>query len=522
MANNLPYIILGVIAMYFVLLTGISYWTTKKTADNDTFFLANRKAPWYLVTIGLIGASISGVTFVSIPGKVGAAMGSPNMAFSYLQLVFGYVLGYAVIALVLMPVYYRMNLVSIYTYLEERFGWRSYKTGAAFFLISRTLGSSLRMFLMVLILQQFALDPLGVPIQVTAFVCIFLVWLYTYKGGTQTILYTDVVLTFCFLLALVLTIISICSAMDKNIGEMSVLLWRSDYSKIFFFQNAWSDPNNFFKQFISGALITITMTGMDQDLMQKNLACKNIGEAQKNMFTFSGILLLVNILFLMLGGFLYIYASTYGIELPAKTDLTYPTIALKHLSSFSAIIFIVGIVGSTFSSSDSALTALTTSVCVDFFDFNKKVDSINHAQYDYNEQKIAEAEKRVNTGLQKQRLKIHTVVAAVFYLFILLFAALNDSAIIDSLFKTAGYTYGPLLGLFSFGLMTDRKVMDKYVPLIAIAAPLLTFALLTLAEYMGVKIGFLNLLLNGLLMFAGVWAISKPAEPEPLKSIIQI
>ncbi len=513
MSNNLPYIILGVIAMYFVLLTAISAWTTKKSSDNETFFLANRKAPWFLVTIGLIGASISGVTFVSIPGKVGAAAGY-NMAFSYLQLVFGYILGYAVIALVLMPVYYRMNLVSIYTYLEERFGLRSYKTGAAFFLISRTLGSSLRMFLMVLILQQFALDPLGIPIQVTAFVCIALVWFYTYKGGTQTILYTDVVLTFCFLLAVVLTIVSICSAMDKSFVEMTTMLWRSDYSKIFFFSNPLSDPNNFFKQFISGALITITMTGMDQDLMQKNLACKNIGEAQKNMFTFSGILLLVNILFLMLGGFLYIYASTYGIELPTRTDLTYPTIALKHLSTFSAVIFIVGIVGSTFSSSDSALTALTTSVCVDFFNFNKRINQINPGNHDYNEERIAVAQKKVMADLEKERFKIHIGTAFVFYLFILIFAALNDSAIIDSLFKTAGYTYGPLLGLFSFGMMTKRKIMDKWVPYICVAAPLLTYALVKLAESQNMSIGFLILLLNGLVAFAGLFAISKPADPE--------
>jgi Na+/proline symporter len=256
------------------------------------------------------------------------------------------------------------------------------------------------------------------------------------------------------------------------------------------------------------------MTGMDQDLMQKNLACKNIGEAQKNMFTFSGILLLVNILFLMLGGFLYIYASTYGIELPTRTDLTYPTIALKHLSTFSAVIFIVGIVGSTFSSSDSALTALTTSVCVDFFDFNKKISQINPGDHDYNEVRIAEAQQKVMADLEKQRFKIHIGTAFVFYLFILIFAALNDSAIIDSLFKTAGYTYGPLLGLFSFGMMTKRKIMDKWVPYICVAAPLLTYGLVKLAESQNMSIGFLILLLNGLVAFGGLFIISKPADPE--------
>ena len=520
MNNELPYIILGVIATYFVVLTLISRIIAKNATDNNTFFLANRKAPWYLVTIGLIGASISGVTFVSTPGNVGGT--GVNMAFSYLQLVFGYVLGYVVIALVLLPVYYRMNLVSIYGYLEERFGFSSYKTGAALFLISRTIGSAFRMYLMVLILQKFAMDSLGIPLAVTAFCCIALVWFYTYKGGTQTILYTDVLLTFCFLSALVITIYMICTSGDNSFSKMSDILWNSDSSKIFFFENAWSDPNNFFKQFFSGALITIAMTGLDQDLMQKNLACKNLREAQINMFTFSGILVVVNILFMILGGFLYIYASQKGLTLPAKTDLVYPTIALKELGFFSAVVFIVGVVGSTFSSSDSALTALTTSVCIDFFDFNKKVDQINPSLYEYNEEKIQVAKEEIVEGLKKQRFYIHIGTATALFVVILIFAVINNESIINELFKVAGYTYGPLLGLFTFGLATKRPIIDKFVPFLCVLSPMLAYVINNFASANGLKISFLILLINALITIAGLFLISKPAPPEEIKSVIQI
>ncbi len=513
---TLPYIILSVIAAYFLILTFISNRVSKGSSDNDTFFLANRKAPWYLVTVGLIGASISGVTFVSIPGKVGTT--GFNQAFSYLQLVFGYVAGYAVIALVLMPVYYRMNLVSIYGYLEERFGYKTYKTGAAFFLISRTIGTSFRMYLMVLILQQFALAPLNVPIAATAFVCIFLVWLYTYKGGTKTILYTDVLLTFFFLTALIMTIFAISNGLGKGIGEMVSLVWNDDkYSQIFFFSGGWSDPNNFFKQFLSGALITITMTGLDQDLMQKNLACKNIAEAQKNMFTFSGILVIVNILFLFLGGFLYVYASHLGITPPAKSDLMYPTIAFQHLGVISATVFVVGIVASTFSSSDSALTALTTAFCIDFLDFNKKVEQINPADHEYNDEKIAIAQQQMRQDLTKTRLYVHSGMAGVLFLLMMLFAAINNQSIIDQLFKAAGYTYGPLLGLYAFGFLTHRILDDNKAPIVCIIAPIISFLIdqpatwgMNPATWLGgFKFGFLILLFNGLLTFAGLWLFSK-------------
>ncbi len=524
-SSSLPYIILGVIAAYFLVLSAISNWVSKGSSDNDTFFLANRKAPWFLVTIGLIGASISGVTFVSVPGKVGTT--GINQAFSYLQLVFGYVAGYAVIALVLMPVYYKMNLVSIYGYLEERFGYKTYKTGAAFFLISRTIGTAFRMFLMVMILQQFALTPLGVPIAVTAFVCIFLVWFYTYKGGTKTILYTDVLLTFCFIAALIMTIFSLSASLDKSIGEMVSLVWQNDsLSQIFFFSGGWGDPNNFFKQFLSGALITITMTGLDQDLMQKNLACKNIQEAQKNMFTFSGILVIVNVLFLFLGGFLYIYASRNGITPPMKSDLMYPTIAFNHLGMAAAAFFIIGIVASTFSSSDSALTALTTAFCIDFLNFNKKVNQINPAQYEYNDDKIAAAQAEMRKEQQKSRLLVHSGMAGVLFLMMMFFAAINNQAIIDQLFRAAGYTYGPLLGLYAFGFITNRVFDDSKAPIVCIAAPIISFILDNPKVFGmnpdtwlgGFKFGFLILLFNGLLTFAGLWLFSKEGNENSLKT----
>lgn len=527
--TTLPYIILGVIVAYFLILSGISYWVSKGGNDNETFFIANRKAPWYLVTIGLIGASISGVTFVSIPGKVGTT--GINQAFSYLQLVFGYVAGYAVIALVLMPVYYRMNLISIYGYLEERFGFKTYKTGAAFFLISRTIGTSFRMYLMVLILQQFALNPLGIPIGVTAFVSIGLVWFYTYKGGTKTILYTDVILTCCFILALIMTIFALSNGLGKNVSEMVSLVWNNPkYSQIFFFSGGWTDPNNFFKQFLSGALITITMTGLDQDLMQKNLACKNIKEAQKNMFTFSGILVIVNILFLFLGGFLYVYASRYGLKQPPEiaSDLMYPSIAFNNLTMTAATFFIIGIVASTFSSSDSALTALTTAFCIDFLGFNRTINQINPALYEYNDEKIAQAQVEMRQAQTKQRGFVHIGMALVLYALMMIFALINNQAIIDQLFKAAGYTYGPLLGLYAFGFLTNRILEDSKAPIVCIIAPIVSFLIDNPAFWGGnpatwlggFKFGFLILLFNGMFTFAGLWLFSKPgAEDNSLENI---
>ncbi len=508
-----PFIILGIIVFYFCLLFGISWWTTRGDTSNESFFVAKRQAPWWLVTIGMIGASISGVTFVSIPGAVGGAIGKQNIDFSYMQVVFGYLLGYAFIALVLMPVYYRMNLTSIYTYLEKRFGYWSYKTGAAFFLLSRTIGAAFRLFLMIMILQKFVLDPMHVPFAVTAFVIIGLIWLYTYKGGTKTVLYTDVLLTFCFLTALALTIMTIGQKLDKGFIDMTTMVWNSEYSKTFFFSGGWADPNNFFKQFFGGALITIMMTGLDQDLMQKNLTCRNIKDAQKNMFTFSGILIVVNLLFLMLGALLYIYAASIGVTPPARTDFMYPEMAFNNLSTFGAVLFILGIVASTFSSADSALTALTTSFCVDFLNFEKKATNIDPAKYDYDPTQMERAMGDVANEQEPQRFKVHLGMSFLLFLMVLGFAFVNNEAIINELFKAAGYTYGPLLGMFIFGFYTTRKVKyDRLAPYICVAAPIFCYILNKYSDVLlfGFQMGFLVSALNGLLVFIGFWFISEP------------
>jgi Na+/proline symporter len=514
-----PYIILGIIVFYFLILFGISWWTTREDTSNESFFVAKRQAPWWLVTIGMIGASISGVTFVSVPGKVG--VDGLNMDFSYMQVVFGYLLGYVFIALVLMPVYYRLNLTSIYTYLDQRFGFFSYKTGAAFFLLSRTIGAAFRLYLMVMILQKFVLDPLNVPFAVTAFTLIGLIWLYTYKGGTKTVLYTDVLLTFCFLTALVLTIITIGNQLDKSASDMVALVWNSGYSKVFFFSGGWTDPNNFFKQFLGGALITITMTGLDQDLMQKNLTCKNIGDAQKNMFTFSGVLIVVNLLFLMLGALLYIYASNLGIATPSakESDFMYPQLAFNHLPQSCAIFFIIGIVASSFSAADSALTALTTSFCVDFLNFEKNLQNTDPAAYDYDPNQ-KEAYMAAQMDAQRpMRFKVHLGMAAALFVMILIFKQANNDAIINELFKMAGYTYGPLLGMYAFGFYTNRNVRDRFVPYICVLAPIICYVLNANSKtwFGGFEFGFLIMALNGLLTFFGLWIFSETGEERELK-----
>jgi Na+/proline symporter len=333
-----PGILLGIILAYFLMLILVSIFTSRN-ANNQDFFTAGRNSPWYLVAIGMIGASLSGVTFISIPGVVGG--GGLNQAFSYMQIVLGYMLGYAVIALVLLPLYYRMNLTSIYTYLEKRFGWHAYKMGAIYFQLSRTTGSALRLFLVATILHQFVFAPYQISFAFSVFLTIFLIWVYTFKGGIKTIVVTDTIQTFFMLGAVLLTIILICQNLNMGFGDMVRAVNNSGYSKIFFFEGGWSDPNNFFKQFLSGALITLTMTGLDQDMMQKNLTCRTLKDAQKNMFTFSIILVFANLLFLTMGAMLYIYSSELGITLPEKTDQVYPFLALNHLSPFIGILFIL-------------------------------------------------------------------------------------------------------------------------------------------------------------------------------------
>lgn len=486
-----PQLILGIVALYFLVLIIVAYFTGRN-AKNDDFFIAGRKSPWYLVAFGMIGASLSGVTFISIPGVVGA--GGVNESFSYMQVVFGYLLGYLVIATVLMPVYYKLNLTSIYTYLEERFGIASYKTGASFFLLSRTIGASFRLFLVAIVLQQFVLAPLGVPFWMTVAGTILLIWVYTFQGGIKTIVWTDSLQTFCMLLAVILTVLAIGDAMSLDVSGLVNRVKTSEYSQMFFFENGWADKNNFFKQFLSGASIAIVMTGLDQDMMQKNLSCKNIGEAQKNMFWFSIVLVFANLLFLTLGVLLYLYAADIGMEMPMRdgkvaTDLIFPTIALEHLTPTIGIVFILGLIAAAYSSADSALTSLTTSFCVDILGFNKNEN--------------AEA-----ADLKRTRQMVHIGFSVLLFAVILIFSNFSRS-VINDLFTIAGYTYGPLLGLYAFGFFTKFKIKDRFAPIVCIASPILTYIINTNSEAWlnGYKFGFELLILNGLLTFLGLFAI---------------
>ncbi|MCB0552584.1 MAG: sodium:solute symporter [Phaeodactylibacter sp.] len=486
-----PTLILSLIAVYFLMLIVVSYFTGRK-AGNAEFFLAGRKSPWYLVAFGMVGASLSGVTFISIPGVVGA--NGLNQDFSYMQIVFGYVLGYLVIARVLLPLYYRLNLTTIYGYLEQRLGLHAYKTGAAYFLLSRAVGSAFRLYLVAIVLQEFVLGPFGIPFWATVGVTIILIWVYTFKGGINTIVYTDTLQTFCMLAAVVLSIVAIGNAMETDIGGLVKMVRSSSYSKVFFFEGGWNDPNNFFKQFISGALITIVMTGMDQDMMQKNLSCRNIGEAQKNMYTFSTILVFANVLFLTLGALLYIYASSIGLDIPEQTDKLYPTLALRHLSPAVGVLFVLGIIAAAYSSADSALTALTTSFCVDFLGFEKS---------EVNEE-----------GKQRTRFFVHIGFSILLFLIIVVFNAIHNEAVISSLFVAAGYTYGPILGLFAFGLLTRYNVRSALVVPVCLVAPVLSFFLDKYSGqlFFGFQFGFLIIALNGLLTFLGLLAITRWGE----------
>ena len=484
-----PAVLLSVIGAYFLVLMTVS-WLTGRKGGNEDFFIAGRKSPWMLVAVGMVGATLSGVTFISIPGVVGA--GGTNQAFAYMQLVIGYIIGYFVIAHVLMPIYYRLNMMSIYGYLEQRFGKFSYKTGAAYFLLSRVIQASFRLFLVAIVIQRFIMTPLGLPFSVTVAGTILLIWVYTFRGGIKTIVWTDTLQTVCMLTAVVLTIIAMSNALDLSLGGIFTAISDAGFNKVFYFEGGWQDPNNFFKQVVSGALITIVMTGLDQDMMQKNLTCKNIGEAQKNMFTFSAVLVVANILFLTMGALLYIYAAEQGIVIPDRTDQLYPTIALEHLSPFIGILFILGLTAAAYSSADSALTSLTTAFCIDFLDFEKR--------------KATETPKR----LVRTRWLVHIGFSIILYGIILYFKALDNEAVINKLFVAAGYTYGPLLGLFAFGILTKRSIRDKLALPVCLIAPVLSYLLNDNSEALlgGFQFGFLILAVNGLITFIGLWMIS--------------
>lgn len=492
-----PGIILIVILGYFLLLMGISFFTGKDS-DNEDFFLAGRNSPWYLVAFGMIGASLSGVTFISVPGWVAGS------EFSYMQTVIGYLLGYLVIATVLMPMYYKLNLTSIYTYLEQRLGFFSYKTGAAFFLLSRIIGASFRLFLVALVLQEFVMYHYDIPFWLTVLMTIILIWIYTYRGGIKTIVWTDTLQTLCMLLAVIFTVIAIGQKLDLDFQGLFQTLSDSQYTQIFFFEDGWLDEKNFFKQFLGGASIAIVMTGLDQDMMQKNLSCKNIGDAQKNMFWFSIVLVFANLLFLTLGALLFIYAGEVGIEIPTRivngevkeaTDLLYPQIALNHLSPGVGIIFILGLIAAAYSSADSALTALTTSFCIDFLGFEKGEE---------------------DSGQKRTRFMVHVAFSTILFFVIMLFYFINDDAVIKQIFTVATYTYGPLLGLYSFGFFTRRAVQDKFVPIVCILSPILTFIINRYSEtlFFGYKFSFELLIINGLITFLGLLALSYSKEEK--------
>jgi len=476
------YLILTIVATYLGLLLIISYFTARK-ADNAAFFIGNRKSPWYLVAFGMIGASLSGVTFISIPGWVGESN------FSYLQMVLGYLVGYAVIANILMPIYYKLQLTSIYAYLETRFGYWSHKTGSGFFLLSRLLGSAIRLYLSVTVLQFVLFDALEIPFYISIIIVIALIYVYTVKGGIKTVVYTDTIQTVFMLASLVLCIFYIGKELHLSIPQMYSEVIHSNYSQIFYFDD-WNDKRHFLKQFLSGAFIAIVMTGLDQDMMQKNLSCKNIKEAKKNMYWFSLSLIPANILFLSLGALLYIFAAQTGLALPEKSDQLFPLVATQpFMPAFFILIFILGLLSATYSSADSALTSLTTSFTLDILGGKK-----------YDEKK-----------LRNIRNWVHVSFAFLMALVILVFNYFVDKSVVSAVFTAAGYTYGPLLGLFAFGIFTKWKVMDKWVVLVAILAPILSFILSYYSKILfnGFEFGFELLIVNGLFTFLGLMLIKK-------------
>lgn len=473
----------------------ISHFVSKKNSDNDTFFKANKNSKWYLVAFGMIGTALSGVTFISVPGEVG----NPDIQFKYFQFVLGNAIGFVIIAKVLLPLYYRMNLTSIYGYIEQRLGIVSYKTAASIFLMSRTIGSAFRLYLVVIVLQRYVFDFYKIPFAFTVLISLALIFAYTYRGGLKTIIITDTLQTFFLVSSVFLTIIFICKSLDFNTFQAFEAVKNSNYSKIFFFDD-YLKGNYFWKQILGGIFVTIAMVGLDQDLMQKNLSCANIGEAQKNMFTFTGIFVLINIFFLSVGALLYLYANKNGIEVPmvdgvARTDFLFPEIALKSLGLIPAIVFLLGLTAATFATTDSALTALTTSFCVDFLGMDK-TENLN------------------KPNIVRTRHWVHVGFSFLMFLVIVIFNSVNDASVVKMIFKIASYTYGPLLGLYAFGLFVKSKtVNDKLVPIICILSPAICFFISANSAYLFGNYIIDNelILLNGLITLLGLFIISKPA-----------
>ncbi len=501
-----PVVLFSFVIGYFALLLGVA-WYTSRNSDNESFFIGNRNSNWMLVAFGMIGTSLSGVTFVSVPGGVGTGN------FYYYQVVLGYLLGYMVIAFVLIPLYYRMNLTSIYTYLEKRFGINAHKAGAFFFILSRTVGATARLYLVISVLQIFIFNKLGIPFEATALVILVLILLYTFEGGVKTIIYTDTLQTTGMLVGLVVCIVVIVKALGTDFGGAMTMMSDKGYTKIF----NWDVNSGSFaiKHIIGGMFIAIAMTGLDQEMMQKNISVKTLKDSQKNIMTFTAVLMFVNLLFLVLGGVLYLYAAKNGINVPP--DDLFPTIALSDtFSGVIGVIFIIAIISALFPSVDGAITSLTSCYCIDILGINK--------------QQGTEKQKK------RTRLKVHFTFAAIFFIMVLLFKWINDKLIIDFILKFAGITYGPLLGLFSFGILTRRKLNDKLIWVACIAAPLLALGVDMLSNpawyeaklhislplltewsastFNGYKIGNELILINGIFTFFGLWLISKKGSPS--------
>lgn len=477
----LPSTILVIILAYFALLIFISRWVSQKEEGNEAFFKANKNAPWYLVAFGMIGASLSGVTFISVPGKV------ESDQFVYFQLVLGYIIGYLVIGTVLLPLYYRLQLTSIYTYLGDRFGNASYKTGAWFFIVSRTVGSNLRLMLVADVLQTLVFEPLNIPYWVTVTATIFLIWLYTFRSGIKTIIWTDTLQTLFMLLSVGVCIYVVSDDLGLNISNLAGFISESSLSKTFFFDDVHA-PQYFWKQFLSGTFIAIVMTGLDQDMMQKNLTCRSLKDAQKNMFWFTIVLTLVNFLFLVLGLLFTEYAVKYGID--AHRDQLFPILANNYLGVGAAFFFILGLIAAAYSSADSAMTSLTTSFSIDILQIEKKYDTLKQVS--------------VRKNIHKLFVVVSIVVILSFKYFV------QDSSIIDKVLKFAGFTYGPLLGLYSFGLFTRWKVRDHVVPFVALTAVVTSLFLNATAPLLlGFPFGFEILIVNGALTFFGLVLIRR-------------
>ena len=482
-------LILIVFIAYTLLLFLVAHITSRKSS-NTTFFTGNRKSPWFVVAYGMIGASLSGVTFMSVPGGVYTGQ------FTYFGIVLGYIIGYAVIALLLLPLYYKLNLTSIYSYLGIKFGKSSEKTGSLLFIISRLVGSAIRMYLVVFVLYEFVFKAWGIPFWVPAALFIVLILFYTFKGGIKTVVWTDTLQTTFLLLAAVMTVVIILKSLNISFAELMSVSTERGYTKLF--ETDWSHSKFFVKQILSGAFITITMTGLDQDMMQKNLTCKTLRDAQKNVMTSSFFFVLVNILFMSLGAALIYYAQETGLQLPMNesgvvvNDKIFPTVAFS-LDKLTSIVFMIGLIAAGYSSADGTLTALTTTFCFDFLHFDKN-DKMSE------EQKI------------RYRKFIHVGFALLYLFVIIMFRPFHNESLIDKIFEIAGYTYGPLLGLYTFGLFVkNRTVNDKYVPVIAISSPIISYILNIYSKniFFGYQFGFEILIVNGLLTFMGLLMISK-------------